>query len=115
MALSKNIESFDHVRQILDACLAVETSDYRLPDSKKATRWRMEAYHFRRLAQAQGIFKYDDLFLQLSGEVVVISHRKVEGVLTKGSKKIEPKPVTNTEELEDFAVNFAKKLGLESK
>lgn len=115
MALSKNIQSFDHIRSILDAALPYETSEYRLPDNKAATRWRMEAYHFRRLAQEQGIMKYDQLFLQLSGEVVKISKRKVEGVLTTGVKGVEPKEEPIAPEVEEFAFDLAKSLGIEVK
>lgn len=114
MSLSKNIQSFDHIRAILDAALAHEEADYRLPDSKAAVRWRMEAYHFRRLAQHAGITKYDQLLLQLTGEVVKISKRKIEGVLTVGSKSVEPKAEVTTPDVEEFAFEFAKKLGLET-
>lgn len=114
MALSKNIQSFDHIRSILDAALPYESSDYRLPDAKAATRWRMEAYHFRRLAQSLGIMKYDQLFLQLSGEVVKISKRKVEGVLTTGVKGVEPKEEPIAQETEEFAFDLAKSLGLDT-
>lgn len=112
MALSKNIQSFHHIKTILDAALPHEYIEYRLPDAKAATRWRMEAYHFRRLAQAEGTIKYDQLFLQLSGEVVKISKRKVEGVLTLGPKGVPPKEEPLPEETEDFAFNLAKSLGL---
>lgn len=115
MAMTKNIHAFEHIRKVLDAVLQYETADYRLPDPKAAMRWRAEAYHFRRLAQAQGIMKYDQLLLQLSGEVVIISRRKVEGVLTVGAKGLAPKEEEVPEEVEDFAFNFAKKLGLETK
>ena len=113
MALSKNIESFDHIRQVLDAAILHETADYRLPDAKAAFRWRAEAYHFRRLAQAQGIRKYDLVFLQLAGEVVKISRKKVEGVLTLGAKGLAPKDDL-PEEVTGFAFDLAKKLGLET-
>lgn len=113
MSLSKNIQSFEHIRSILDAALPYETSEYRLPDAKAATRWRMEAYHFRRLAQAAGIMKYDQLFLQLSGEVVKISRRQVAGVLTTGVKGVAPKEEETAPDVEEFAFDLAKKLGLE--
>lgn len=113
MSLSKNIQSFDHIRAILDAALPHQTSEYRLPDAKAAIRWRQEAYHFRRLAQHAGIMKYDQLFLQLSGEVVKISHKQIEGVLTVGSKKVEPKAEETSPDVEEFAFDLAKKLGLE--
>lgn len=115
MALSKNIQSFHHIKTILDAALPHDYIEYRLPDSKAATRWRMEAYHFRRLSQAEGTMKYDQLFLQVFGEVVKISKRKVEGVLTLGPKGVEPKEEPIPAEVEEFAFDLAKKLGLETK
>ena len=114
MPLSQNIHSFEHVRSVLDAALVHETAAYTLSTDKAAVRWRMEAYHFRVLAQRLGIHKYDSMILKLDGSTVTISRRVVEGVLKVDGGEVAPKEVSIDDATESFAFELAKKLGLET-
>ena len=81
MTTSKNINSYSHVKNVLDAALQHGEVVYELPSSGDAHRWRMEAHAFRKLASAMGDRRYDGLILRLSGAMVEIRPRRPVGIL----------------------------------
>ncbi len=118
MPLPKNLSAYAHVKQILDAALAHNKVTYTLPTPAAATRWRQEAYYFRRLSQNQGVTLYDNFILKCEGPKVHIEKRAVAGVLiTEDGTRIEPAQHTDIggalSETERHAFNFARSLGLE--
>lgn len=115
MSLPKNISAYEHVRAVLDTALAHDRSVYTLPTPAAATRWRQEAYYFRRLSQAASIYKYDPFILKLDGSSVIIEKKIVAGVLTVEGEAVQTKPADDLPaEIEDFAFNLAKSLGLDT-
>jgi hypothetical protein len=119
MPLPKNLSAYVHVKQILDAALAHNKVTYTLPTSAAATRWRQEAYYFRRLSQNAGVTLYDNFILKCEGPKVHIEKRAVAGTLiTEDGTRIES--VTSHDDIggdfneaERFAFNLARNLGLE--
>lgn len=82
MALSKSIQSYLDVQQILDAALASGGGEYELEDIKQATRWIQRAYMFRTILQRQSVgpTKYDVISLHKRGNIVEIRCTGQSGV-----------------------------------
>lgn len=115
MPLPKNLSSYTHVKQILDAAVALPKCIYTLPTPAAATRWRQEAYYFRRLS---GSKLYDNFILKVDGPKVIIEKRVVPGTLTtEDGTVVKPAEATDIDgelsEMEKHAFDFARKLGLE--
>lgn len=116
MPLPKNLTAYSHVKQVLDAALSHNRVRYTLPSPAHATRWRQEAYYFRKLSQNAGITLYDNFIMKVSGPVVIIEKRDVVGELTTDSGvRIKPVAIEPEfpDELERAAFDVARKLGLE--
>jgi hypothetical protein len=115
MPLPKNPAVYAHVKQILDAALSHTKCVYTLPSPAAATRWRQEAYYFRRLS---GSPAYDNFILRLDGPKVIIEKRAVPGTLTtEDGKRIEPAQPEGIDAdlsaMEKAAFDLARNLGLE--
>lgn len=103
MANSSNPRHFDHIKVVLDAALAQGGGRYACKDAKTAIRWRMQAYHLRKLLQRfaqQAVLElgvvaptdYDGMYLTLEGATVVIQFR--EAVIPQGAlTDLEGKPI----------------------
>lgn len=113
MALSQNLNSYKHIKPIMDEAAArPDGVVYTLPDAKSAIRWRLEAYQFRRLLAAQqGPTPYDSLVLRIDTNKVRIVPRESFGVLTThDGTRIEPAVIQGelvVDPLEEFAEGFA--------
>jgi hypothetical protein len=106
MALPSSIDAYTHIQAVLDAVLAKPGATYRCASSKAATRWRMEAYYFRKLCVAQGDNRYNDLVLRLQGDTITFARRVPEGELKDAQGEslafAESRPLTREEfELEE--------------
>lgn len=113
MPLPKNPAVYAHVKQILDAALSHTKCVYTLPTPAAATRWRQEAYYFRRLS---GSTAYDNFILKVDGPKVIIEKRSVPGTLTtEDGTKIEPalRIDDDLSAMEKAAFDLARNLGLE--
>ena len=86
MALSKNINSYNDIRRVLETVLARGGSArYRTETKAQATRWRLRAYMYRKLLQQQALeaagdlpgytptTPYDDMILRLDDTDVLIA------------------------------------------
>jgi hypothetical protein len=119
MALPSNPEAYAHIQAVLDAVLAKPGATYTCASPKAAVRWRMEAYYFRKLVQAAGDNRYNDLVLKLSDNVITFARRVPEGVLQDADGKpldfAEARPLTEEEkQLEDSIFELAKGLKLDT-
>jgi len=117
MPLAKNLSAYTHVKQILDAAIPHNRCVFTLPTPQAATRWRQEAYYFRRLVQKDGNQAYDNFLLKIEGSKVILEKRAIAGTLTTDDgTELRPAEVDiggDLSEAEKFAFDFAKKLGLE--
>lgn len=110
--MSTRLGQYDDIRLILDEALAAGGGTYTLATHSAAVHWRQRAYKFRKAyAEAiNGASKYDKLeFPRLNPNTseVIIRLRKVRGIFTPN---VEPIDQEFDDPLEDFALNFAKKL-----
>ena len=118
MPLPKNLESYSHIQLVLDAVLGRPGATYRCVSPKAATRWRLEAYYFRKLCREQGDNRYNDLVLRVSGDTVSFGRREADGELldVKGEpiSLAEVRPLTTEEfDLEKAVFELAGRLDLE--
>lgn len=116
MPLPRSLSSYTHIQPVLDAALAAnQRTVYTLGDHKQATRWRQEAYMYRKLLSDTGDNRFAELIMKTEGPSVIIERRRALGELIAedGSKiDIDPaKPAPDTAEA--FAADFARRLGLD--
>lgn len=133
MGMSKNINTYLDVREVLDATVDALRHEplvrYRLPTGGLAQNWMQRAYSFRKLAQAQaneelGIpgrtasTPYDLLVFKRDDDCILISLRAPAGVLeTVKGKPIKPQATRRDapdDELLDISAALMKDLGLET-
>jgi hypothetical protein len=100
MGLSKSIGNYaEHENAMKQALISGRPITVTLPTPGKATRWRMEAYMFRRLllerdqanSKLTGLHPrtpYDRLALYTSGCAVIIKHKLNEAVVTVGGAHV---------------------------
>ena len=110
MPLSKSPRSYGDVKAVLDLALEHGGGRYETESPNAAVRWRLRAYYFRSLLGKQETpipgyvpsTPYDEMFLTLDQEVVVIEFRKAKGTFTApdGTKR-----AITTERLEEEAEN----------
>ena len=115
---------YAHVSRVLDAALANGGSArYRLPTASAATRWRLEAYAFRKLLLRReerlappGILPrtpYDDLRIRISKdepEVCIITPNDPQGTLTSADGTVLALGPTIDEANEDTLLREAREL-----
>lgn len=136
MSLNKNIKNYAHVGRVLDAAIKAGGGRYTLPDEKKAIRFRLECYYYRKLFEferrnqlgyAEGVAvrtPYDDIMLTLDGSTVVIQDRKsfpFGELRGPDGRRLELEPLRTeffedlpdpgTDSLEDAARKLAQQLG----
>lgn len=87
MALPSSPDAYPHIQTVFDAVIGRPGATYTCTNSKAATRWRAEAYYFRKLVQAQGNRSYDDLVLKLSGSTITFARREADGELRDAAGK----------------------------
>jgi hypothetical protein len=119
MALPTSPEAYAHIQAVLDAVLAKPGATYKCASAKAAVRWRMEAYYFRKLVQAAGDNRYNDLVMKLSEDVITFARRVPEGELRDAEGNpldfAAARPLTEEErELESAIFDLADKLKLDT-
>jgi hypothetical protein len=110
MGLSKNINAFTHVQPVLNAALKHNAITYTLPDIKAAFRWRLEAYHYRKLLAASGPTPYDRLVMRVVKNQVLIRTQHLTGVITVND---EVQPIAIDTEIHDPLLEYVEHLALE--
>lgn len=133
MGMSKNINTYLDVRQILDAALEALKAEplvrYRCPTGGLAQNWMQRAYSFRKLAQKQAqeelpipgrvpTTPYDLLTFRREDDCILISLRAPAGILeTVKGKPIKPRVTRHDQsddELLEISAAMMKDLGLET-
>lgn len=111
MPLPKSIHAYGHIQQVLDAALPLEKSTFSVESAKAATRWRQEAYYYRRLCQDKGDHRYDSIFIQIKGNVLHIGRRAIAGKLqTPDGRHVAVAPERALGEREEKMQNAAERL-----
>lgn len=90
MTLSKDINAYSHIKNVLDSIPSGTTVIYELASPGRAHRWRMEAHAFRRLINAIGNHKYDMLVFRVQGASVEIASRLTSGTLRTLTGEVIP-------------------------
>ena len=114
MTMTKNLSYLAHIAPILDEAVERGEVHYKFPTSGKAFRWRLEAYQFRKLVNAQGVTKYNNLILRWEkGDTdVVITVRRITGTLyTPEGEIIQPED----KDLDEYDPMMQEALKLRSK
>jgi len=113
MGMSSNINNYRHVAPIMDLAVQNRGGLYKMASKGKATRWRMEAYQFKKLISAQigdGPSKYDDLIMSIEGPNIRFNMRELDGIfVSKLGEEIRPtrQLAEPMDELEKFALALA--------
>lgn len=116
MPLSKNLNTYADVKEILDTAHKAGGASYTLSSPNEALRWRQRAYYYRTLLFNRDSFtKYDSMKLRLSGkdnEIVHITFNTGQVGTLKSFDGKELKPVL---EVDDKLLAAATKLAEELK
>ena len=117
MGLTRNLAAYEHVRSVLEKALAHDELTYTLATPKEAIRWRQEAYYYRKLIAETGNQKFANFVISIEGPAVIIRKRLVTGTITtQDGTRVDPAPrpiEEDADETEAFALDFAKRLGLD--
>lgn len=112
MTMSKNPNSYGHIKAVLDAAVSAGGGAYTLPSAAEAIKWRQEAYRYRSMLSEIGPTPYDDLLLSLVENKIRIVVKTFTGTFTTEDGTIInlTKPAHIPDELEQAALDFANSL-----
>lgn len=93
MPLTKNINAYADVAEVLNTAHKAGGGEYTMTDVNEAVRWRQRAYYYRiLLLEHAGFTKFDTMKLTLEGSVIIINFNANQtGTLTSlDGKKLKP-------------------------
>ena len=113
MPLSKNINTYADVRNVLNTARVSGGAVYTLGSVNEAIRWRQRAYYLRTLLfERDGFTAFDEMKLVLEANVVKISFDAAQVGTLKGLDGKKLKPVIEADDdLLATAQQLAKELG----